>query len=1695
MSYFYLSGRWPPIELSAPLVSSTASANFSNTSVSSTSRDTTLPPLRAIYSCNIRGANCFDRLQSLLSVTEYSVDQILLINETNAAPERIRKLSVRLGLAAYSTWDPTKKVGSGVSILLPSSYSGYARNITKFKGYGISLDLHLQTPIRFLSIYTSHDPAKRDGLIEWITRQFQAAASCGYGFVLGGDFNSISSSLDSTANHSHQRRIDYLGFHSTLLSLGLIDLAQQLPSEAAYTRVTTTSAARIDYVYLSPPLLLHVHNVHTLDVPYWFDHKVVGCTLHDTMVLPQDLHNLRSLSFKQNRIRTFRAKLTNPKQAKLFLQIVTSRFRDSSWSRHKTVNEIDKFIFRTVKIASSKSLPRLFPHRIRKIKSIQTPLDALVKFLRRLANSRGPTEQITITQSDLPPHELDAADLDSLIGTHSRNALLDLCNLFHGKKRFLVQTEVRKQVSKLSEKLDKDLATPRLGIQIALSRTRNNDPLNAVKSSSSGDWLFEPSSIKEELGHQGASLFRAHPDVNLDEIPDDWSSFFRPKDSIDPALTEPIFREITLLEIETALSTMGKDKAPGPDGFTIRTLILGGRPLAKALHLLFKSVMQHSVFPQRWCECNLFMLPKNSEPFSGNINSRRPITLLNTMYKVLMRILIQRTSMIIADNQFLTGASTSVLPRTSVSSSVQALNLLLLDSAHHKRPLYLFLEDKSRAFDSISFPHIALSMRRLRIPEKFVSLYQMFLHTRTAKIISPYGLSNSFSFGQGVPQGGPESPLIFLLAYDIALTRLRQETHGYSIYSKRNGTVVDLNNPSLHLSTTSICFTSFVDDLCLASSSICDLQNQCSIISSFNNLVGMSTNVSKSHFATKNHRGAPPVITINNIDVPASSESTVLRLLGVFFSPKNHFQPSRTRMRELARTMVRNINRMPLSPARFVYLVNHVVAPSIAFLAQYVGLSFPDRLRINRVFRQGYRKILRLPKDLPRAIFHSQYSTNIVDIESTMLRGMTTDILVHLQPQNPFRELYLLSLDLLQHELQLQKCALQFPPKLVPKSRHPWSELLPLLADYELSIRVPEYSRTQGHNWSEFIDSPSRELMLCLRLYDLRDFSFLNETSPNLLALQRRNVPSSSRANSSLRDLFTELRGTVPSNLSSRAPQTRQVYSTPLGVFMNAFSISEFVTLLHLVPDVDQDHWKLCDQEACPLRLSNTSKKCCVCVSLSSLPAALYSNVIPSVRNLYLYDSWIYFTNRPESLSRMLNRRLLHAFLTPPSLPRRIFVHAGRNVSLLVSQYFSGVVVPPELEWPPLLQTILAWSDGSLVLNETQFADISYSVIFPFALPSLALKGRCVGGSASSFHAELLGVALCLSSLPFSSTCRLCLDNQSVVKVFVKMTASAHYDRRLLRSSIPYLWALIREIITRKNLTIHLKWTRGHSTDVHNITADRLASEAMSSAVTTPTGSKLLLLYHRNLPIAYDVSRYLKKLVVRNHDSALGILLRRSTGTTYPIHHASVKNILSPVFFQHEICLSRFSIRTACSFLPTVDFRYKRNHLVTPPFCPTCSANVLPDQNHALHCPAIPSVDVEYDLLTNRLSTLPRAAIITGCVPGEMYRNILFFSNSVGYKFRKTWLDSLKVLRKSHYHSLWLPYCHVSSEFRLCVTPTTLQPRISCCLLCSSRRYDCCSNQLIFSKLRDASSRSLFKDIRGVQESKHPLSQAELGLR
>ena len=77
------------------------------------------------------------------------------------------------------------------------------------------------------------------------------------------------------------------------------------------------------------------------------------------------------------------------------------------------------------------------------------------------------------------------------------------------------------------------------------------------------------------------------------------------------------------------------------------------------------------------------------------------------------------------------------------------------------KPLYTATLDVEKAYDSVPFKAISVSLRRLKVPEIIIKLIESLNSDRDLTIKTPHGETLPITPTRGLPQGSVFSPLLW----------------------------------------------------------------------------------------------------------------------------------------------------------------------------------------------------------------------------------------------------------------------------------------------------------------------------------------------------------------------------------------------------------------------------------------------------------------------------------------------------------------------------------------------------------------------------------------------------------------------------------------------------------------------------------------------------------------------------------------------------------------------------------------------------------------------------------------------------------------------------------------------------------------------------------------------------------------------
>lgn len=245
----------------------------------------------------------------------------------------------------------------------------------------------------------------------------------------------------------------------------------------------------------------------------------------------------------------------------------------------------------------------------------------------------------------------------------------------------------------------------------------------------------------------------------------------------------PLLAKITISELSFTISSLSPDTAvdiQGSSSNLLKALFFPTSPLLPPLCDLLNSVLDIGDLPAAWKEFYIVMIEKKAgETTLENLDKDlRPISIINEYAKLICKILANRLSRLLLEHDVLEPAQRAFLKNGSTHQCISTL-INILEDAKQKRlrdpmvQFFMVAYDQKKAYDSVQKYSIRASLERFNLPEKFI-VFILNIHNHLhASFRTFFGLTDPFEVLNGLQQGNPLAPLIFIMFTDALHEGLR----------------------------------------------------------------------------------------------------------------------------------------------------------------------------------------------------------------------------------------------------------------------------------------------------------------------------------------------------------------------------------------------------------------------------------------------------------------------------------------------------------------------------------------------------------------------------------------------------------------------------------------------------------------------------------------------------------------------------------------------------------------------------------------------------------------------------------------------------------------------------------------------------------------------------------------------------------
>ena len=227
---------------------------------------------------------------------------------------------------------------------------------------------------------------------------------------------------------------------------------------------------------------------------------------------------------------------------------------------------------------------------------------------------------------------------------------------------------------------------------------------------------------------------------------------------------------ITKAELETAVKALNTDKSPGTDGLPAEFYRSFWGVLGGDLTDVFNDSYQNKLLPYSQREAVLKCLPKKGD--LTKITNWRLVSLLNTDYEILTRVLAERLGkvlpLIVSEDQ-----TCNVRGRTIHHNT--ALIRDIIDYANDTDiPASLISVDQMKAFDRVDWEFMFKTLQQFNLGPIFINWVRLIYKDISSKAKVNGKLSDSFVLQHGIRQGCPLSAMLYVQTAEILAECIKQ---------------------------------------------------------------------------------------------------------------------------------------------------------------------------------------------------------------------------------------------------------------------------------------------------------------------------------------------------------------------------------------------------------------------------------------------------------------------------------------------------------------------------------------------------------------------------------------------------------------------------------------------------------------------------------------------------------------------------------------------------------------------------------------------------------------------------------------------------------------------------------------------------------------------------------------------------------
>ena len=360
-------------------------------------------------------------------------------------------------------------------------------------------------------------------------------------------------------------------------------------------------------------------------------------------------------------------------------------------------------------------------------------------------------------------------------------------------------------------------------------------------------------------------------------------------------------------------------KSPGPDGLPYIFIFKMWTHLKKIIMTLLIKSFRLGEFNKELSEGLIVFLHKNGKP-TNEIKGWRPLTLLNSVYKIASGVLAQRIKKFI--NKITHEHQYGFVSGKNASDMVELLNKIMSNSKRGNLHTVLLALDFKGAFDTVRHEAIIRALKMKGFGPKYINWVAALLANNESKLVINGRTNDDYKIKvkRSARQGDPLSPYLFILVLDELLERMDCD-------DILEGIVVE-NKIINSLAFADDNYTAIVDTLEGIKLKVARIIK---IMEKFRRATGLTINVTKSEILCNDKTTVENLKEIENIDLKTTITSLGIPI-GADASIENQIQNK-------LEASIRHWAKMGLNMVERIEVYNVLILPKIIHLLRHLKFN------------------------------------------------------------------------------------------------------------------------------------------------------------------------------------------------------------------------------------------------------------------------------------------------------------------------------------------------------------------------------------------------------------------------------------------------------------------------------------------------------------------------------------------------------------------------------------------------------------------------------------------------------------------------------------------------------------------------------------------------------------------------------------